>query len=82
MILRLWAWLLAALQRRCPHPGSWVVADFLEGDVPNVSVIWCRGCGAIARGRGVDGAGDTRLLCRPHPKGMLRMEREIAGGGR
>lgn len=39
--------LLRFLQRRCQHPGKFVIADCLEGDVQGLDVKWCRRCGAI-----------------------------------
>jgi hypothetical protein len=39
--------MLAALQRRCDHPGEMVAADVLEGCGGPVVVQHCRRCGAV-----------------------------------
>ncbi len=39
--------LLAALQRRCEHPGDMVAADLLEGCADGIEVRYCRRCGAV-----------------------------------
>lgn len=44
---------LAALQRRCTHPGEMVAADVFEGDIPNTRVAYCRRCGALRTIRGL-----------------------------
>lgn len=39
--------ILAALQRRCEHPGDMVAVDILEGCVYGLQVSYCRRCGAV-----------------------------------
>lgn len=53
--------LLRVLQRRCPHRSDDVLADYLEGDVADIAVRWCRRCGAIQR---VDTSLDDLLACK------------------
>lgn len=38
---------LAFLQKRCEHPGQMVAVDILENSGGNVSVAYCRRCGAV-----------------------------------
>lgn len=39
--------ILAALQKRCEHPGQMVAVDILAGCDSNVEVAYCRRCGAV-----------------------------------
>lgn len=65
---RIWAWLLAFLQRRCPHSSEWVLADLCEGDHGLEQIRWCRACGAVAR---ACCDGDRPRLRRPDPIEMV-----------
>ncbi len=59
--------LLAALQRRCQHPGQMVSVDVLEGCGNGVEVGLCNRCGAV-RLRMPENAGTRGQLWRtPNP---------------
>ena len=45
---KFWRLLLRLAQKRCRHSYSEVKADILEGDTPNLNVLWCECCGAFA----------------------------------
>lgn len=63
--LRLWAWLLRALQRRCEHRPEWQLADLRERNIDRgEQVRWCRVCGAVAI---VHWADQEPRLRRPEP---------------
>lgn len=48
--------ILAALQRRCDHPGEFVAVDLLEGCSSDTEIAYCRRCGAVNVGyKRVDG---------------------------
>jgi len=39
--------ILAWLQKRCEHPGKMVAVDILEGLSRDITVSYCRRCGAV-----------------------------------
>lgn len=57
--------LLAALQRRCDHPGNMVAFDLLEGCADGVQVKYCRRCGS-AQTLWQPNAGGGRFIALDH----------------
>lgn len=42
--------ILAAIQRRCEHPGQMVAVDILEGCSMDIELMYCNRCGAARIG--------------------------------
>jgi hypothetical protein len=64
MRMRLWAWALRQLQRRCDHSAEYVTADLNEGCSLPLQTQWCRLCGAY---RFVAPGSFTETWTRPRP---------------
>lgn len=57
--------ILASIQRRCEHPPEMVLADLLEGGIPELSVKYCRRCGAV-KTDWILGCANRAMIILPH----------------